>query len=87
MKELKGESSWDIVKNREMCYVNELYDHIGFPALVTLSSDPMLSGKLRYCLYKPLLDEGDDDSFKIGRAVDSDLELDGVGISARHCQV
>jgi len=94
MEELRR-STWDAIKNNETCYVNQLFDDIGFPALVTLSPDPMLSGKLRYCLNKQRLscnDDGGGDggevyAFKIGRSLDSDLELDGVGICARHCNV
>jgi hypothetical protein len=54
-----------------------------YPSLVTLTPDPMLSGKLKYHVANK---EGGA-AFRIGRASGMDLELDGVGICQEHCEI
>ena len=90
-------SSWDAVRNSARFSAEDLFQAnqenlegtanlegsaLGFPLLVTLTPDPMLSGKLRYSIQKP-----DSTSFCIGRAENMDLCLDGIGICEEHCEI
>lgn len=80
-------SSWDAVRSSNRFSLEELHGGSGvlegeYPSLVTLTPDPMLSGKLKYGVLKK-----DGSSFRVGRANSMDLELDGVGICQEHCEV
>jgi len=80
-------SSWDAVRSSSRFSAEELPGAAAkldeYPALVTLTPDPMLSGKLKYGIVKK---EGLA-PFRIGRAPRMDLELDGIGICQEHCEV
>ena len=79
-------SSWDAVRSSSRFSAEDLQRGAvidEYPVLVTLTPDPMLSGKLKYGVGRPK----DQRAFRIGRAAGLDLELDGVGICQEHCEV
>lgn len=86
-------SSWDAVRSSARFSAEDLgHQHQNqhqpassdalYPLLITLTPDPMLSGKLKYSIQKP-----DKTPFRIGRAKNLDLCLDGIGICQQHCEI
>lgn len=88
-------SSWDAVRSsarfsaEDLMHSQQYPDQLQapspsslYPLLVTLTPDPMLSGKLKYSIRKP-----DATPFRIGRAENMDLCLDGIGICEEHCEI